>query len=339
MLVGTSLIVIIPEGVDTLYSAGDKSVHIHSTRAISPSLTGSWSHAGQGGLSLFIREIGLQPGHSSRDDLPGSNKDSNIGEPDVDEEETTLGTASKNSLGSDDAPGSSPDSLDPSEVRSSRPPHAWIGLSLILGFILMYLLDTLPTLSAPSNSRNSAANIYSLSDLSTTPLPPPPPRALSTTLGLCIHATADGIALGASSSSTSTTSLSLIIFVAIMVHKAPAAFGLTAVLLKQGLSKRGARAHLIAFSLAAPIGAVGTWVVVRTLGGGSGEEESMRWWTGVLLLFSGGTFLYVPLHLFPPDFPPSRTQIIPNHSYSPQLCCHAHHARKRQPLRALIRHL
>ena len=76
-----------------------------------------------------------------------------------------------------------------------------------------------------------------------------------------------------------------------MVHKAPAAFGLTAVLLKQGLGKRGARAHLMAFSLAAPIGAVGTWVVVRTLGGGSGDEESMRWWTGVLLLFSGGTFL------------------------------------------------
>lgn len=76
-----------------------------------------------------------------------------------------------------------------------------------------------------------------------------------------------------------------------MVHKAPAAFGLTSVLLKQGLGKRGARAHLVVFSLAAPVGAVGTWVVVRTLGGGGGEEETMRWWTGVLLLFSGGTFL------------------------------------------------
>lgn len=80
-----------------------------------------------------------------------------------------------------------------------------------------------------------------------------------------------------------------------MIHKAPAAFGLTSVLLKQGLGKRGARAHLVVFSLAAPAGAVGTWVVVRALGGGGGEggggELHTKWWTGVLLLFSGGTFL------------------------------------------------
>lgn len=76
-----------------------------------------------------------------------------------------------------------------------------------------------------------------------------------------------------------------------MVHKAPAAFGLTSVLLKQGLGKRGARAHLVIFSLAAPMGALATWVVVQTLGGGGGEEQTTRWWTGVLLLFSGGTFL------------------------------------------------
>jgi len=47
----------------------------------------------------------------------------------------------------------------------------------------------------------------------------------------------------------------------------------------------------VIFSLAAPIGAVCTWVVVLTLGeGGSGEPALVRWWTGVLLLFSGGTF-------------------------------------------------
>ena len=76
------------------------------------------------------------------------------------------------------------------------------------------------------------------------------------------------------------------------MHKAPAAFGLTSVLLKQGLGKRGARAHLVVFSLAAPAGAVATWVLVRALGGGGTSEPAvMKWWTGVLLLFSGGTFL------------------------------------------------
>lgn len=290
VLVGTSLIVIIPEGVDTLYSAGDDFGHRHALRDVSSGFSIPSSQAAHGGPSLLIRHIKIKPKIASRDEHPESTNGSGVEGPHIPGEETThLGPASLTSLGNDDM---SSDPADPFNRPSSRPPHAWIGLSLILGFILMYLLDTLPTLSVPSNSRSSTANIYSLSDLSTTPLPPPPQRALSTTLGLCIHATADGIALGASSSSTSTTSLSLIIFVAIMVHKAPAAFGLTAVLLKQGLGKRGARAHLVAFSLAAPIGAVGTWVVVRTLGGGSGEEESMRWWTGVLLLFSGGTFLY-----------------------------------------------
>lgn len=88
-----------------------------------------------------------------------------------------------------------------------------------------------------------------------------------------------------------------------MIHKAPAAFGLTSVLLKQGLGKRGARAHLVVFSLAAPAGALGTWIVVRILGGGGSGAEAgaagemhTKWWTGVLLLFSGGTFLYVAMH-------------------------------------------
>ncbi|KAL8830995.1 MAG: hypothetical protein Q9170_005480, partial [Blastenia crenularia] len=123
---------------------------------------------------------------------------------------------------------------------TSRTPHAWTGLSLILGFILMYLLDTLPLLHPKHHSsRTNPQTIYSLSDLSSTSALPshanqtPSQRSFSTTLGLVIHAAADGIALGASHSSGSSTSLGLVIFLAIMIHKAPAAFGLTSVLLKQ----------------------------------------------------------------------------------------------------------
>jgi solute carrier family 39 (zinc transporter), member 9 len=82
-----------------------------------------------------------------------------------------------------------------------------------------------------------------------------------------------------------------------MVHKAPAAFGLTSVLLKQGLSKRTARAHLLLFSLAAPTGAILTWLFARSLGAGAiGNAQTTKWWTGMLLLFSAGTFLYVAMH-------------------------------------------
>ncbi len=50
-------------------------------------------------------------------------------------------------------------------------------------------------------------------------------------------------------------SLGLIVFIAIMLHKAPSAFGLVSFLLQQGYTKREARAYLVAFSAAAPVGA------------------------------------------------------------------------------------
>ncbi|CAF9917246.1 hypothetical protein IMSHALPRED_003515 [Imshaugia aleurites] len=308
VLIGTALIVIIPEGVETLYSASDYSAEAHSRRNMVP-------HANvlqrdvKGLHTLNLRAISLKEESADANPynaLPGPvlPEDTKLqhDDPDAHSNNPPVTPTEPGKVGilEDDTSTISAPSLEkPGKAtessQSKREPHAWIGLALICGFILMYLLDTLPLLAPPAPQRPHS-NIYSLSELSTSPPPTPatPQRSLSTTLGLCIHAAADGIALGASSSSTSTSSLSLIIFVAIMVHKAPAAFGLTSVLLKQGLGKRAARAHLVIFSLAAPAGAVGTWVVVRTLGGGGNTEPAlMKWWTGVLLLFSGGTFLWV----------------------------------------------
>lgn len=198
-------------------------------------------------------------------------------------------------------PGHTSDTID-------REPHAWIGISVILGFILMYLIDTLPQhLNKSSRPQRPQINLNSFSF--TNGLPPGDAPAIadeaphthtfrpsSTTIGLVIHAAADGVALGASS--TSSSNLSFIIFVALMIHKAPAAFGLTSVLLKQGLSKRMARTHLIIFSAAAPAGALFTFLAIHVLGygGDSVESASAEFFTGTLLLFSGGTFLYVAMH-------------------------------------------
>ena len=52
------------------------------------------------------------------------------------------------------------------------------------------------------------------------------------TTGLVVHAAADGIALGAASL-TDKAEIEFIIFLAIMLHKAPAAFGLTSFLLHE----------------------------------------------------------------------------------------------------------
>lgn len=309
---GTALIVIIPEGVETLYSASDYTAQTHTKRnpftetaALSRRSSAEaleteqlvWPRAD---LSTKDEEKAKEIDHKAPPGpviSVGLEADTSSSPPKAPKEPGMLGILedSKSSKQPESFSPDIPGSPSPASGKSvsEREPHAWIGLSLIFGFILMYLLDTLPFLAPPAPSRPHS-NIYSLSDLSTSPVstPAPPQRTLSTTLGLCIHAAADGIALGASSSSKSTKSLSLIIFLAIMVHKAPAAFGLTSVLLKQGLGKRGARAHLVIFSLAAPAGAIATWILVRALGGGGDSEPAvMKWWTGVILLFSGGTFL------------------------------------------------
>lgn len=335
VLVGTALIVIIPEGVETLYSASDYSAGVHTRRSTIPRVL----QQDVGGLrTINLRAISLEDEASDANPynaLPGPvlPEDTKLHQVDPDAHSrnppVTPTEPGKVGILEDDTSTISAPSLEKvgkttESSQAKREPHAWIGLSLICGFILMYLLDTLPSLAPPAPQRPHS-NIYSLSDLSTSPPPMPatPQRSMSTTLGLCIHAAADGIALGASSSSTSTTSLSLIIFVAIMVHKAPAAFGLTSVLLKQGLGKRAARAHLTIFSLAAPVGAVGTWVVIRALGGGGNTEPAlMKWWTGILLLFSGGTFLCVA--------PMSDRQCATADSHTSQICSNAHNARRRQ---------
>ncbi|KAI5449755.1 hypothetical protein NCC49_004045 [Naganishia albida] len=126
---------------------------------------------------------------------------------------------------------------------------------------------------------------------------------LNATLGLVIHAMADGIALGASSLSGSG-GLGLVVFLAVIVHKGPTAMGLTTTLLSLGLTKPQIRTRLLLFSISAPLGAVITYLVVSAAGAGQVEVpddqvDPIGWWTGIVLLFSGGSFLYVATVISP----------------------------------------
>lgn len=177
-----------------------------------------------------------------------------------------------------------------SDDHDDTTPHGYIGIALLLGFALMYLIDALPPLLSSTESNGSIP--LTASEMDDEPATPQKDsqshsHVHSTTIGLVVHSFADGIALGASST---TPSVGLIVFGAIMLHKAPAAFGLTAALLKQGLNKRAARAHLLLFSLAAPVGAFATWALVKVLAG-SQHQEGSSFWTGIAMVFSGGTFL------------------------------------------------
>lgn len=116
------------------------------------------------------------------------------------------------------------------------------------------------------------------------------------TLGLVIHAAADGIALGAAAT-TSHRDVEMIIFLAIMLHKGPAAFSLVVLLLHRGLSRDVIRKHLLAFSLSAPLAAL-----VAFFGLSQSGKEALRQnnATGIAMLFSAGTFLYVAtVHVLP----------------------------------------
>merc|ERR1712184_118927 len=116
------------------------------------------------------------------------------------------------------------------------------------------------------------------------------------TVGLIVHAAADGIALGAASA-TNRSDLQLIVFLAIMLHKAPAAFGLTSVLLREGVGRDRVRKNLAMFALAAPVGAIVTILILE-----STDTIDMNAWGGpaIALLFSAGTFLYVStVHVLP----------------------------------------
>ncbi|KAG2237237.1 ZIP zinc transporter-domain-containing protein [Thamnidium elegans] len=152
--------------------------------------------------------------------------------------------------------------------------HTAVGISLLVGFALMFVIDQVSSMHVHQEATTSK-------------------ESNSVTIGLIVHAAADGIALGAS---VTDPQLSMVVFFAIMLHKAPSAFALTTVLLSEGvLSRSAVRQHLLLFSVAAPAGSISTYLLLQLF-----KEQfdalSLEYWTGILLLFSGGTFLYVAMH-------------------------------------------
>lgn len=189
------------------------------------------------------------------------------------------------------------DNKQPDAARS--PMGHYGGLAMVAGFTLMYFIEQVSahvhTSSGFTNSYVAVDNLHELHQFSGSEENSAKGGAhqqnpLSTTIGLCIHSLADGIAIG--SSATSSISLSTVVFMAILLHKGPAAFALVAVLLQSGLARRTLQLHLFLFSVAAPVGALITYALISlTAGDSSGASEAKR--TGLVLLFSGGTFLFV----------------------------------------------
>ena len=137
--------------------------------------------------------------------------------------------------------------------------------------------------------------------LLTRPTPPPSRAAAadvtdpaSAITGLLIHCCADGLAMGAAFLSGNAR-LSMIIAAAMVLHKAPMAFGLATYLMACRWTFARARGTLLAFAAAAPAATLATYGVLGSLG-------LLRHPAAVslALIFSGGTFLHAAtMHILP----------------------------------------
>ncbi|KAI9298293.1 Zinc/iron permease [Neoconidiobolus thromboides FSU 785] len=184
------------------------------------------------------------------------------------------------------------------EDNNIKMDHKLIGLALISGFSVMFLIDSyLGThshsisdshIGVPQELRPSIEeNLRPLEeDLESTQNP------LTALFGLLIHSAADGIALGAASI-IEQKSLELILFIAILLHKLPAAFGLSTILLQKKVKTKKIIPCLLLFAAAAPIACLITYGLLHVF-----QVQDLKLlflFTGFLLLFSAGTFLYVAI--------------------------------------------
>ncbi len=105
---------------------------------------------------------------------------------------------------------------------------------------------------------------------------------------------ADGFAVGAASRSSSS-SLGLTIAVAMVLHKAPVAFGLATSFMTAKWSWQKSQKALFAFSSASPFSALLTYGLIGAVPALSSASS-----TALCVLFSGGTFLYAAcMHILP----------------------------------------
>mmetsp|Transcript_42387 Transcript_42387/g.80989 ORF Transcript_42387/g.80989 Transcript_42387/m.80989 type:complete len:301 (+) Transcript_42387:131-1033(+) len=164
-------------------------------------------------------------------------------------------------------------------------PHGVIGAALVAGFLVMLALDAVhfeaPSATLHKHDSGEEASVVGL-------------PGFTTLVGILVHSAADGIALAGASFAPSAATGALI-SLAIIAHKAPTAFGLSAFLLNSGWSWRQVRLGIFLFAAAAPAVALagrGLLSAVPMFSSPAG--------VAVCLLLSGGTFLYAAcMHILP----------------------------------------
>ncbi|KAJ3390527.1 hypothetical protein HDU84_007378 [Entophlyctis sp. JEL0112] len=279
LLLGTAFSVILPEGVETLYAAA---------QAASPAPTYPHrNHEHKAADAVDVKAEAPEDYNSQQNE-------------NIDEKNGSLDKRHVDNIEELDVAAQKP---APHTTDNHFEPNKYIGPSLVLGFMLMLLVDQIPG-GGHGHSHNASD---SRKNLPTGGLPHhhghvhsaveekeeltgnqgginpsgdsgPILQTSSATIGLIVHAAADGIALGAALSS-GEGNLGFVVFLAIILHKAPSAFGLTTHLLKTMSPSRGGistrariRSQLFLFSIAAPVGTILTFGLIGQLGQESAHD-------------------------------------------------------------------
>lgn len=141
------------------------------------------------------------------------------------------------------------------------------------------------------------------------------------TIGLVVHSMADGVALGSTcyASQNKETSLPFVIFMALLLHKCPAAIGLTTFLRHENLNLSKIICHLTAFTSTSPICAIISYWVFKLLAVSYDDGSTISQMVGVLLLISAGTFMYVAMiHILPEVYCNTDTHRPHTHKHTPE---------------------
>jgi zinc and cadmium transporter len=109
-------------------------------------------------------------------------------------------------------------------------------------------------------------------------------------VGMSLHTIVDGFALGAA---TAVTGVGFLVFLAILAHKVPSSFSLSAILRDEGWSRGKTLAMNATFALMVPVGAGLYVVTARVADAGA--------FTAYALAASAGTFLHLALSDIVPD--------------------------------------
>ena len=204
--------------------------------------------------------------------------------------------------------------------HSDPVPHWLPGLALSSGFFFMMALDALS--ASPHQSCGGGGSVLGGAATTTTAATPTktmeggggaaatasPPTSSAAASGalraLIVHAAADGLAVGASCAATSSArgsgaqTLAWSVAAAMALHKAPAAFGLSATLASATWGEARAKRGLLFFSLSSPVAALVTFFALLISGGGGADGSGLG--VAAALLFSGGTLVHAAaVHVLP----------------------------------------